>query len=208
MFTRHSTTSRFAAVTIALAGMGAAASATDRVLPFWGTFTCQAEATLGPLTIIDLPDPNPDIVFPSTIDVVVAAGGYVTYMQAPVASYAKDEHIDFWFDPDLQQVLNVGSLTSVMRDATGATIVMSMDMYIDPPTAEHANVFHGTYTIIGGTGRFAGAGGKGVWSGWANANDDPPAVEGMTPSALGHYEFHGCLTLPAIRHRFPGGWGK
>jgi hypothetical protein len=201
MFAHHSSSCRFAAAALALAGMGAAVSAADRVLPFWGSFTCQAEATFGPLTVIDLPDPVPDIVFPSTIDVVIAAGGCVSYMQGPVASYAKDEHIDFWFDPELQQVLNLGSLTSVMRDATGATIVMKMEMYIDPPTAEHPNVFHGTYTIIGGTGRFAGAGGKGIWSGWASDNDDPPAVAGMTPSALGHYEFRGCLTLPIRHHR-------
>jgi len=196
---------RVAAAAIAILGLSAGALAADRHLPMRGFFNCNAQATNHLFNL-----PGTDQWLPESLDVMVAGAGTATWLQGPVVCFSDNEHIDmFTMTATGPQFIGVGGLTSIMRDRNGDTIVMKMEMYVDlvPTSADHPITFHGTYTITGGTGRFAGATGAGEWRGWANNDDNPPADPAAKPSAQGYWQFAGTLVLPGLPHG-PCGGGK
>lgn len=172
--------------------LGPLTAAADQAQRIRGHFFCNAEDTVKVFNV-----PGTNTWLPETIDVVIAGAGDVSHMASPVACYSDDEHLEM-FDPATLQYIGAGQLTSILRDRSGNTLTMKLEMYMDqnPTSAEHPITFHGTFVITGGTGRLAGATGKGTWTGWANKDDAPPADASRKSCAQGYWEFSGWITLP------------
>jgi hypothetical protein len=197
---------RVALAAVALLGLAAVSvhacdkpAASPRALPLVGSFfdTCRVS------TDIDnhgLPGVHIDI----------ASAGRVSVMRGPVICLTNSQvnnlipevagnpfdptsglSLVFGQEPHVLTILPYQGWGSyVLRDECGDTLTMDFLLIADAPGA-HPIMFHGTLTVTGGTGRYAGATGSADATGWAEF--DP----GSQSETKGGWEFSGKIVLPA-----------
>lgn len=159
----------------AILGLGATALTAHAPQRLQGFFYCNHKDYL------DLPN--------GAVNIVVAGAGFVSHLEGPVVCFTDDEIV--YLNPADPRP---SSATYTLRDVTGDTIVLSLKALPTPPSS-HAITFGGTFEIIGGTGRFAGATGTGgVWSGWADYDDVTMTI------GQGYWKFEGPIVLPPKAH--------
>jgi hypothetical protein len=82
-----------------------------------------------------------------------------------------------------------GTATFTLTGANGDTVVLEDTFLSTPPDANGAFTFGGTFEIVGGTGRFAGATGGGTVTGSAQFS---PSREG----GVAEFSFDGTISSP------------
>lgn len=129
------------------------------------------------------------------LDFGFAGQGTVCHMPGLVLGFTQDFHLVL----NLATGGGTGTATVTLRDAQGDLLVLSLLEKIDPePKGGHNATWNGTYTVLLGTGRYAGASGGGRFSGWTDFILDPATLDpyGSPRFGVARWEFAGRLVLP------------
>lgn len=185
---------RTAALATALLGLGASGLSAKQ-LPIRGCFhdTWLSE----PILDFSNTPPNPPTFLGINID--LGGAGWVSLMSYPVSFLNNNQTNNMTLAPmkrdGLPDLLPFhGEGINTLRDRCGSSIILKSNVSMDPvPKNGHQVSFSGTYEIIGGTGRFAGATGTGKVTGWADF-DDP--TNPLCSSGPGYWDFAGTINLP------------
>jgi hypothetical protein len=87
-------------------------------------------------------------------------------------------------------ITGAGTATFTLTGANGDTLVLEDTFETTPPDAGGAFTFGGTYEVVGGTGRFAGATGSGTVTG--SAQFTGPAAD----AGVAEFTFDGTVSSP------------
>lgn len=170
----RNSTFRLAAAMSLAGGLASAALACGS--PFRTVLNCNHE------DFVELRDGVPFLVLD------VAGAGCASQMQGAVVLISQDYTFNL--------ATGVGHAIFKFRDCSGDVLATTSDLLMVAPPAGHFGGFEGTWTVDGAasTGRFAGAEGGGIVTGWAD-NDGPEPTLGLATHGQGHAEYSGSITL-------------
>jgi hypothetical protein len=134
--------------------------------------------------------PNGQVPFTASFDTTFQVNSPPPILQLTVQGEGRASHMGSSETLTTNQVVNVitgaSTATYTVIAANGDTVVFE-DVFTTAPTSNGVT-FSGSYTIVGGTGRFAGATGSGSLRGSAQFTGPD--------SGVGEYSFDGTISAP------------